>query len=113
MKQTQKQKQAGQRDTTRKQPGKDEVGNGAQQEQGGAKQVQGEGNVEAARRYNEQTREFAESGEVEHAAREAAPGDAAEAKELDEAERAGRARAREEDPAVDRGRSRRDSGERK
>jgi hypothetical protein len=62
-------------------------------------QVQGEGDKASARRYNEATREFVESGRVEDAAERAAgqePGEAAEAEE------AGRERAREQDPAVHR-----------
>lgn len=68
--------------------------------------VQGEGNYDAARTYNESTREFVASGQVEEAAREAAPADEGEAAELLQAEQAGKDRAKEEDPAVDRGESR-------
>lgn len=68
--------------------------------------VQGEGNYDASRQYNEATREFVASGQVDAAAREAAPADAGEAAELLQAEEAGKARAKEEDPAVDRGDSR-------
>lgn len=63
---------------------------------------QGEGNVDAARNYNRSTRDFVESGQVDHAAREADPHSAAEASEMQRAEREGRARAKEEDPAVER-----------
>ena len=70
-----------------------------------APRLQGEGNYDAARRYNQRTRTFVDSGKVTDAARDAAPVDEAEARALGEAERAGRERAREEDPAVDRGRS--------
>ncbi|HEY8553990.1 MAG TPA: hypothetical protein VIL43_05565 [Burkholderiales bacterium] len=55
---------------------------------------QGEGGRESARRYNEDQRKFAKSGKVEHAAHEA--------KADPEAERKGRARAKELDPAVHR-----------
>jgi hypothetical protein len=63
------------------------------------KQVQGEGDKEAARRYDERTREFLESGKVEEAAEKAGEQDPQEA---EEAERAGERRAREKDPAVHR-----------
>lgn len=67
--------------------------------------VQGEGNYEAAREYNDATKGFVKSGRVEDAARNAAPADAAEAEELKKAEQAGKSRIKEEDPAVDHGRS--------
>jgi hypothetical protein len=51
-------------------------------------QVQGEGNVEADRRYREKTTEFARSGRVEGAAREAEQ--ALEGPEGEELERARR-----------------------
>lgn len=56
--------------------------------------VQGEGNYEAARRYNSETRDFIEEGKVEPAADEAAPTDRNEAREMDDAEEKGRAPAR-------------------
>ena len=56
---------------------------------------QGEGDREAARRYNEDQRGFVESGKVDEAARKAAGQDPAEAKK---AEQAGRERAKEFDP---------------
>lgn len=61
--------------------------------------VQGEGDREAARRYDEATREFVESGKVEEAAARAAEQDSEEARQ---AEQAGRERAKEGDPAVHR-----------
>lgn len=51
---------------------------------------QGEGDREAARHYDEKTREFVESGKVEEAARNAEPDP--------EAERKGKERAKEFDP---------------
>jgi len=68
--------------------------------------VQGEGNYESTRNYNAATRRFVESGRVDEAARRAAPRDAKEAKSIEQAERAGAARAKEEDPAVTHGRPR-------
>lgn len=60
---------------------------------------QGEGDRESAKRYNEATRKFVESGKVDEAARKAAGQDPAEAKK---SERKGRERAKEVDPAVHR-----------
>ena len=57
-------------------------------------QKPGEGNREADRDYRENTREFVKSGKVGEKAREAEPDSDAEATEMREAERAGRARAK-------------------
>lgn len=65
-------------------------------------QVQGEGNYEAARKYDKDAREFAQRGDVDKAARDAEPRDAGEAKQMDEAERAGKERAKDEDPLLSR-----------
>jgi hypothetical protein len=59
--------------------------------------VQGEGDYEAARRHRKSATEFAGREDVERAAREAAPDSAEEGRELLEAERRGRERARGED----------------
>ena len=64
---------------------------------------EGEGNRTAARRYNEATRDFVESGRVEESgerAKSAIEGD--EKAELERAEKAGKHKIREEDPAVER-----------
>ena len=63
--------------------------------------VHGEGNYEAARRYNKATREHAQSADVEAEARDAEPADDREERELQQAEEAGRARALEEDRLLD------------
>jgi len=60
---------------------------------------QGEGDKEAAREFNEATREFVESGKVDGAAEHAGDQDPTEA---ERAEEAGRERAKEKDPAVHR-----------
>jgi hypothetical protein len=60
---------------------------------------QGEGNREAAERYNEASHEFVESGKVDEAVEHAAGQDPEEARK---SERAGKDRAKEEDPAVHR-----------
>lgn len=71
----------------------------AEQTQSGDKQVQGEGDRKAARRYNEASKKFAESGKVKEAAEKA--GTQSE-KTSREAEKAGKSRARELDPEVHR-----------
>jgi hypothetical protein len=76
----------------------DEHRNQSQDQSQGADN-QGEGNREAARHYNEATREHVRSGKVEEAARRAAGQDPNEAAE---SEAEGRERAKEEDPYVDR-----------
>jgi hypothetical protein len=63
--------------------------------------IQGEGDYEAARRYNEKATEHARSADVEGEARDAEPADAREEDELEEAEEKGRARAKDEDPLLD------------
>ena len=64
--------------------------------------VQGEGNYEAAREFNEAERKFVASGKVAAAARAAAPKSEAERQEMIAAEQAGKRRAKEEDPALTR-----------
>jgi hypothetical protein len=64
--------------------------------------VHGEGNYEAARRFNKAEHDFVASGKVEAAARNAAPRSDREARELQDAERKSRARAKEEDTALTR-----------
>ena len=66
----------------------------------GTDRVQGEGDYEAARRYDKAAREFAESGKVEEAARDAKPTSAEEAAELIRAEREGKSHAKGEDPLL-------------
>jgi len=66
-----------------------------------AKEVLGEGNITAARRYNEAAQEHAQRADVEAEADAARPRSDAEAKELKQAEDAGRARAKDEDPLLD------------
>jgi len=63
--------------------------------------VQGEGDYEAAERYDASVKSFVESGKVAEAARKAAPGSPQEAEELKNAERAGKARSKGEDPVSD------------
>lgn len=63
-------------------------------------QVQGEGDYNAGRRYDKATREFAESGKVEPAARDAAPDNNSQAKELEQAEEIGKSHSKGEGSMV-------------
>lgn len=63
---------------------------------------EGEGNRTAARNYNKATEDFVKSGKAEEKAREATQMTEQERHESEVAEHAGKARAREEDPAVKR-----------
>lgn len=56
--------------------------------------MQGEGNITAARRHRKSVEQFIEDGKVEPAAEQAAPHDAEEARDLQDAEDAGRSHAR-------------------
>jgi hypothetical protein len=58
--------------------------------------LQGEGDYEAARDYNERTRRFIKSGRVDEAAQEAAPHTDEEAAELEKAEAIGKSHAKDE-----------------
>jgi hypothetical protein len=62
--------------------------------------LQGEGNYDATKRYDKAASDFAKSGKVEQAARDAAPKTAEEAAEMARAEKAGRSHTKGEDPAV-------------
>lgn len=64
--------------------------------------VQGEGDYEAARRYDKSARDFAQSGKVQPAAEQSAPRDEREAQDLERAEDIGKSRAKGEDPQVKR-----------
>ena len=68
---------------------------------------QGEGDREAARRYNQDQQQFVQSGKVDEAARKAAGQNPDEARE---AEQAGRDRAKEFDPEESRDYSKPDAG---
>jgi hypothetical protein len=65
-----------------------------QQAASGEGQQYGEGNYKATRQYNEGMKEHVEHHDIEREARDAAPRSAAEEKEMEEAERIGRSRAR-------------------
>lgn len=57
-------------------------------------EMQGEGNYTAAKEYDEATQAFIKSGKVKDAAKNAAPKNATEAREMREAEEKGRAHAK-------------------
>ena len=57
-------------------------------------QQHGEGNYKAARQYNEGLKDHVRNHDIEKEARAAAPRSAAEEKEMEEAERIGKSRAR-------------------
>lgn len=63
-------------------------------------QNQGEGNRDAARRFNQDEQAFVASGKVDDAAKRAAPQGQKEADEMARAEQAGRRHAKDEDPTV-------------
>ena len=66
-------------------------------------EVQGEGDFNADRRYDQAAREFAESGKVDDAAREATSDSAQQAAALEQAEREGASHAEGEKPAAQSG----------
>jgi len=62
--------------------------------------VEGEGSYSGTKEYNERTRRFIESGRVEEAARDAEPKSEEERRAMQDAERVGKSRAKDEDPEV-------------
>ncbi len=60
-------------------------------------QVQGEGDYESARKFDQAERDFVKSGKVEKAAHDAEPKSQDEARDMLEAERIGRSRSKGED----------------
>ena len=60
-----------------------------------SKDMQGEGNYDAAKAFNDAEKKFVESGKVEQAARDAEPQSEAEAEALARAEEVGRSHAKE------------------
>ena len=60
----------------------------------GVDPIQGEGDYRAAREYREDVQQFLQYADVEKAARDAAPRDRSEARELERAEAQGRSRAK-------------------
>ncbi|HWI11427.1 MAG TPA: hypothetical protein VNU48_08880 [Burkholderiaceae bacterium] len=64
------------------------------------KDLQGEGNYDATRRYDKAAREFVQSGKVDDAAQAAEPGSPEQAESLKRAEEVGKSHSKGEDPAV-------------
>ncbi|MEO7150645.1 MAG: hypothetical protein ABIX46_02865 [Burkholderiaceae bacterium] len=62
--------------------------------------VQGEGDYDAARRYDQSVEKFAKSGRVDEAARKAPPQSPEQAAELERAEREGASHSKGEDRNV-------------
>ena len=56
--------------------------------------VEGEGSYKGTKDYNERTRKFVDSGKVDEAAHDAAPRTPEEEKQMEEAERTGKKRAK-------------------
>jgi len=82
----------------RKQQGeKDKDGGQQQQQQSGTGQQYGEGSYSGTRQYNEGVKDHVEHHDIEREARDAAPRNAAEEKEMEEAERVGRSKSRAND----------------
>ena len=81
--------------------GKQQQGSPQQQQTSGEGQQYGEGNYKATRQYNEGLKDHVQNHDIERDARSAAPKNAAEEKEMEEAERIGRSKSRGEgeDPA--------------
>ena len=76
--------------------------NKGQRPSGAGKRNQGEGDQASARRFNEAEQSFVKSRRGEQAVAQAGDAEPDEAQELKQADRAGRARARGEGPAVTR-----------
>lgn len=68
---------------------------GRQQQQSGTGQQYGEGNYKATRDYNKGLEDHMKHHDVEREARDAAPRSEEEARQMEEAERAGRERAKD------------------
>ena len=77
-----------------KQQGQEQKPSDPQQQQSGEGQQYGEGNYKATRDYNKGLKDHVESHDIEREARDAAPRNAEEAKEMEEAERIGLSKSR-------------------
>ena len=62
--------------------------------------VEGEGSYNGSKDYNERTKKFVDSGKVDEAARNAEPKSEEEKQAMQKAERIGREKAKDEDPAL-------------
>ena len=62
--------------------------------------VEGEGSYTGSKDYNQRTKKFVDAGKVDEAARKAEPETEEERQAMQKAERLGKQRAKEEDPAL-------------
>jgi len=62
--------------------------------------VEGEGSYTGSKDYNERTKKFVDSGKVDDAARNAEPRSKEEKQAMQKAERMGKEKAKDEDPAL-------------
>jgi hypothetical protein len=62
--------------------------------------VEGEGSYTGSKDYNERTKKFVDSGKVDKAAQRAEPKTEEERQAMQKAERLGKQRAKDEDPAL-------------
>jgi hypothetical protein len=71
------------------------------QNPGSKDKVQGEGDYDAARRYEEKLRDHVKHHDVEREARDSEPTSQGEEREMEQAEEAGKRRAKEEDTLLE------------
>lgn len=74
------------------------------------KQEHGEGNYKATRDYNERTKDYLESADVERDAREAAPKSERDAREMKQAEEQGKSHAKSKGQEHNMGREQHNKG---
>jgi hypothetical protein len=86
--------QQGQRQQGQQQQGQQQQGQQQQGQQQGTDQQYGEGNYKATRDYDRGVKEHLQNHDIEREARDAAPNSPAEEKEMEDAERQGRSRAK-------------------
>lgn len=82
------------------QGGQGQQGSGQQQAQSGTGQQYGEGNYAATRQYNEGLKKHMNQHDIEKEALDAAPRSEEEARQMEQAERVGRSKAKGEDKDV-------------
>jgi len=87
-------------DDKQKQQGQPQKG-GQQQQQSGQGEQYGEGSYKGTRQYNEGLKDHVEHHDIERDARNAAPRSEEEAREMEEAERIGRSKAKGEKASPD------------
>ena len=85
----------------RKQDSKPDAAQGQQQAQGGPGQQMGEGSYSGTKQYNEGLKKHMNQHDIEKEALDAAPKNDREAREMEEAERIGRSKAKGEGGEAD------------